>query len=79
MQEHQKLYILCIIEYTPTTTKMPTMGDVRHSLCCHPVAVCGWFRHDAPTKNIVACTLIALFLFFSRGGVSSVAPFTSAC
>ena len=47
---------------------MPTMGDVRHGLCCHPVAVCRWFRHNAPTQNIVAGALIARFLFFHEGG-----------
>ncbi len=67
-QENQKLYILCIIEYTPTTTKtsQPWVTSATASVTVR--AVFRRFRRNASTHYILSGTLLARFLFFTRGG-----------
>ena len=63
--------------HTHNKKNMSTMGDVaRASVAIR--AVFRRFLHNASTHYIVSGTLLARFFVFSRGGVSSIAFYTSA-
>ena len=68
MQEHQKLYILRIVEYKPTSkqTCQPWATSATASVAVR--AVFRRFLRTSSTHYIVSGALLAQFLFFRKGG-----------